>query len=75
MGFFEEKGDCGCNHGCGFGGFGGNSCWLIFLLLICGGGCGGGCGHDRNMGCIDVCELLFIIFLLGICGRGCHKNC
>ena len=75
MSFFEEReeghgGNCG---GCGFGGGSG----MLLLLLLCGcGGCGcGGHGHGKsNMGCIDVCELIFIIFLLGMCGNGCHKN-
>lgn len=48
---------CGGNTGFGFGGdcgngCGGNSCWiLILLLLFCGNGFGGDCGCGNNSGC------------------------
>ena len=37
---------CGNNNGCGCSGGGNDCCWLILLLLFCGGcnGGGNGCG-------------------------------
>ncbi len=55
----------GCSNNCGnfgFGGFGGDSCWIIILLLII---CNCGCN-------IDPC--LLIIILLIVCGCGCGNN-
>ena len=44
---------CGCNNGCGGSGFGGNSCWIIILLLLC---CG--CGDGGFGGGMDCCWII-----------------
>ena len=67
---------CGCNNGCGGSGFGGNSCWIIILLLLC---CG--CGDGGFGGGMDCCWIIILLLLFCCCGNngGCanaaNNNC
>lgn len=61
QGFFG-RGDCGC------GNMGGDSCWIILLLLLCGG-----CGSMNQT--VDICTLILLLVILGK-DNGCGKiNC
>ena len=61
QGFFG-RGDCGC----GFGG-GDNCCWIILLLMLCGG-----CGGMTQT--VDICTLILLLVILGK-DNGCGKTC
>lgn len=59
----------GCFSNCG-----GNSCWIIILLLLfCGNNDGCGCNHGGFIGGND-CGCLWIILLLLFCGCGNNNS-
>lgn len=65
---------CGCNNGMGIFG-GGDSCSIIWLILILScfgnGGCGNGCGALNNG---SSCDWLLLIILLS-CFTGNGNGC
>lgn len=73
--------DCGCGCGNASGFFnGGDSCSLIWLILIlsCFGNGGCGCGNDGRCGGFSngsSCDWLLLIILLSCFTGNCNNGC
>ena len=59
QGFFG-RGDNGCG--------GDNCCWIILLLMLCGG-----CGGMNQT--VDICTLILLLVILGKDNNGCGRTC
>ena len=60
------QGIFGRNDCCGVGG-GDNCCWIILLLMLCGG-----CGSMNQT--VDICTLILLLVILGK-DNGCNSRC